>query len=96
MPYNAIHVVPPAWGLDVDETDSGIGIDISHVMCCHEPEDGFGWVLEDEQKSQVNVEEARTELEQTAMDIFHPVWYSRRDGYQGTVSFLFFLKSMID
>jgi len=87
MPYNAIHVVPPAWGLDVDETDSGIGIDISHVMCCHEPEDGFGWVLEDEQKSQVNVEEARTELEQTAMDIFHPVWYSRRDGYQGTTHY---------
>lgn len=96
MPYNALHVVPPAWGLGIDENDSGIGIDVSHVMCCHEPEDDFGWVLEDEQKPQVNVEEARTESEQTVIDMFHPVWYSRRDGYQGTVSFHFFPESIRD
>ena len=96
MPYNALHVVPPAWGLGIDENDSGIGVDVSHVMCCHEPEDNLGWVLEDEQKPQVNVEEARTESEQTVINMFHPVWYSRRDGYQGTVSFHFFPESIRD
>ena len=55
-------------------------------MCCREPEDGLGIKLADEQpiSADFNVVAERSKEEQAIMDYYHPVWYDRRHGYQGT------------
>lgn len=57
-----------------------------YILCCHEPEDGFGIALLDERpiidpNFDVGVE--RTSSELAVMDVFHPLWYGRRHGYHG-------------
>lgn len=83
MPYNAYNPVPPEWGL------SGNGSEevTQHIMCCMEPEDGFGIHLASESHgidADFDISEERSDEEQSIMDYYHPVWYTRRHGYHGT------------
>jgi len=83
MPYNSYNPVPPKWGI----TGEGSEEVTRQIMCCREPEDGFGIQLIDESYVAVDVDTIstdRSELEQSIMDHYHPVWYTRKHGYKGT------------
>ena len=82
MPYNSYNPYPPEWG----QTGNGSEEITPRIMCCREPEDGFGIQLIDESYDAVdvdNISTERSESEQGVMDQHHPVWYDRRNGYHG-------------
>ena len=82
MPYNSFNPYPPEWG----QTGNGSEEITPRIMCCREPEDGFGIQLIDESYDDVdvdNISTERSESEQGVMDQHHPVWYDRRNGYHG-------------
>jgi hypothetical protein len=93
MPYNAFNTVPPLWGLKSETT--GNDVDISgHIMCCAEPIVGSGLYPTDlddglyEMSVDIDAPDTtsleRSDAEQSVIDIYHPTWYSHRQGYHGT------------
>lgn len=80
LPYNAHNPSPPEWGL----TGEGNEEITRYIMCCREPENGIGDILEDEPAAEIDVDIERSAAEIAVMDYHHPIWYDRRHGYEGT------------
>jgi hypothetical protein len=76
--YNALHPHPPLWGLN-GQGDEDI---TQHIMCC---DDGFTTIAEQAAlASRPPIYSTPTALEQKALDIYHPIWFQRKHGYDGT------------
>jgi len=83
VPYNAFNPYPPEWGM----TGRGNEEMTRFIMCCHEPEEGFGLHSMDEEQMHIvglDVKAERSDAEQRIMDRYHPAWFGRRHGYKGT------------
>jgi len=91
MPYNAVNTVPPLWGLKSETTVNDVDI-TGHIMCCAEPIVGSGLYPTDLDNglyemnidAQATTSLERSEAEQSVIDMYHPTWYSHRQGYHGT------------
>ena len=74
MPYNSLNSFPPEWGLTGENK-----AETSNIMCC-EPDDN--WIPED-QSANVVVSSAPSLIDKIAMDMFKPIWFGRKHGWQG-------------
>ena len=74
MPYNSLNSFPPEWGL----TGSNKA-ETSHIMCC-EPDEN--WIPAD-QVAKVTLSSAPSEIDKMAMDMFKPIWFERKHGWNG-------------
>jgi hypothetical protein len=74
MPYSSINPFPPEWGLTGENK-----AETSHIMCC-EPDDN--WIPQDQTANGV-VSSAQSQIDKIAMDMFKPIWFGRKHGWQG-------------
>jgi len=74
MPYNSINSFPPEWGITGENK-----AETSHIMCC-EPDDN--WIPQDQTANRV-VSSAQNQIDKMAMDMFKPIWFGRKHGWQG-------------
>eukprot|EP00985_Skeletonema_marinoi_P017771 scaffold9839_cov157-Skeletonema_marinoi.AAC.6 len=74
MPYNSLNPFPPEWGLTGQNN-----AETSHIMCC---ETDDNWMPAD-QIANVVVSSAPSQIDKISMDMFKPIWYGRKHGWQG-------------
>jgi len=73
MPYNSLNSFPPEWGLTGENK-----AETSAIMCC---ETADNWIPADQ--TAVVTTSAPSDIDKAAMDMFKPIWYGRKHGWQG-------------
>ena len=83
--YSSVYGSPPQWGLTGEDNE-----DITrNIMCCHEPADqqNKNENAENTDPESTGFSTSKAELttkEQEVLDLLHPLWFGRREGYLGT------------
>ena len=73
MPYNSLNSFPPEWGLTGENK-----AETSVIMCCDTDDN---WIPADQ--TAVVATSASSDIDKAAMDMFKPIWYGRKHGWQG-------------